>query len=55
VKKKLVTLFDITGKVLYKSTMGADLKIDVNAFKNKLIFLQIENDSQIYSHKLFVH
>ena len=55
VQKKLVTLFDITGKVLHKSTMGADLKIDVNAFKNKLIFLQIENDSQIYSHKLFVH
>ena len=55
VQKKIVTLFDITGKVLHKSTMGTDLKIDVNAFKNKLIFLQIENDSQIYSHKLFVH
>lgn len=55
VKNRIVTLYDITGKILYKSTMGADLKIDMNAHKNQVIILQIESDSKIHSHKLFVH
>jgi hypothetical protein len=50
-----VEIFDLTGRTLYQGKLMSKLAIDCSSFGNKIVVVQIKNDSKFFTSKFFVH
>ncbi|MFN5847687.1 MAG: T9SS type A sorting domain-containing protein, partial [Chitinophagales bacterium] len=54
-KKSSIQLTDLMGKVVYKADLTDKLEIDITTYQSRVLFLQIEKDSRLFTTKIGVY